>query len=79
MEKTTGPEKTTDPLNGNKFNESKYKFDKKEKSVSHKVGDSIERLGEKIMNAGAKKVGRAIYNAGNKIEHMNDNKQNRSS
>lgn len=49
-----------------------------EKSISHKVGDSIERLGEKVIKAGAEKLGRAIYNAGDKIEHMNDDKNNPS-
>lgn len=43
-------------------------------SISHKVGDSIERLGEKVIKAGAPKLGKAIYNAGDKIEHMNDDK-----
>ena len=48
--------------------------DKRKDSVSHKVGDKIERFGEKVTNAGAPKVGKVIYDAGNKIEHMNDDK-----
>ncbi len=43
--------------------------------VAHKIGDMIERAGEKVKNAGAEKLGNAIYRAGNKIEHMSDNKK----
>ena len=39
---------------------------------SHKVGDQIEKLGKKITDAGAQKIGKAVYNTGNSIEHMND-------
>jgi hypothetical protein len=49
----------------------------KKESISHKVGDSIERTGRKISNAGAEKIGSAVYKAGNKIEHMNDKKTSR--
>jgi hypothetical protein len=38
-------------------------------SLSKKLGDKIERIGEKVSRVGARKIGRAIYNAGNKIEH----------
>ncbi|RYZ64123.1 MAG: hypothetical protein EOP09_16465, partial [Proteobacteria bacterium] len=48
--------------------------DQEKKSVSHKVGDSIEKAGTKIANAGAEKIGNAVYKAGDKIEHMNDKK-----
>ena len=48
--------------------------DKKKEGLAHKVGDKIERVGEKISNAGATNVGRAVYNAGNKIEHSQDGK-----
>lgn len=46
-------------------------------SFSHKLGDKIERAGEKISNSGAKKIGDAISKTGNKIEHMNDDKTGR--
>jgi hypothetical protein len=42
--------------------------------IAHKTGDIIERAGQKIQDAGATKAGRAIYNAGNKIEHSADRK-----
>jgi hypothetical protein len=48
--------------------------DRKE-STSHKLGDKIERLGEKIKDAGATKIGQAVYDAGNKLEHSQDKKQ----
>lgn len=44
-------------------------------SISHTVGDKLERAGEKIKNAGAESLGNAIYKAGNKIEHMQDKKK----
>lgn len=47
-------------------------FQQKKDSVAHKVGDSIERLGQKISNAGAPKIGKMVTDAGDKIEHMND-------
>jgi hypothetical protein len=49
-------------------------LDQKKDSFTHKVGDKVERFGEKISNAGAPKTGKVIYDAGNKIEHMNDDK-----
>lgn len=50
-------------------------FNKKEETLSHKVGESVERLGEKITRAGAPKVGKAVYNVGDKIEHMSDEEE----
>ncbi|OYZ23692.1 MAG: hypothetical protein B7Y39_03655 [Bdellovibrio sp. 28-41-41] len=47
-------------------------------SMSHKAGDMLERAGEKIKNAGAEKIGNAIYKAGNKLEHR-DEKNKKSS
>lgn len=49
--------------------------DLKKEPLTKKAGDKIERLGEKISNAGAEKVGKAVYNAGNKLEHSQDNKK----
>lgn len=46
-------------------------LDKKD-SLSHKAGDKLERLGEKISDSGAKKIGNAIHDAGDKLEHRND-------
>lgn len=43
-------------------------------STSHKVGDAIERVGEKVKDMGADKIGQKIYNTGNKIEHSNEKK-----
>ncbi|MGE3260142.1 MAG: hypothetical protein AB7K68_00025 [Bacteriovoracia bacterium] len=51
--------------------DQKKKFDNKseKETLRHKAGDKIERLGEKMSNAGLPKTGKAIYNAGNKLEH----------
>jgi hypothetical protein len=48
---------------------------KEEDSLTQKAGDVLERLGEKVIKAGAPKIGKAIYNAGDKLEHMNDDKK----
>lgn len=42
---------------------------KKDESLSHKAGDAIERVGEKLKDVGAEKLGNAVYKAGNKLEH----------
>jgi hypothetical protein len=43
-------------------------------SFTHKTGDKVERMGQKVKNAGAEKLGNAIYNAGDKLEHSRDKK-----
>jgi hypothetical protein len=43
-------------------------------SLSHKVGDKIERMGEKLKHKGAGKLGASVYRAGNKIEHSGEDK-----
>lgn len=42
------------------------------KGFNKKLGDAIERVGEKVSNAGATRIGGKIYNAGNKLEHKDD-------
>ena len=56
------------------FSPSKPEDKVQKDSLGHKIGDAIEHLGEKITNAGAPKVGKVVYDAGNKIEHMGDKK-----
>lgn len=51
----------------------------KKETVTHKVGDAIERAGEKLKDAGAEKLGNAVYRTGNKIEHSQDEKLDRKS
>jgi hypothetical protein len=48
--------------------------DMKKASLTHNVGDMIERLGEIISRMGATKLGTKVYQTGNKIEHMKDKK-----
>lgn len=48
---------------------------KKGQGFSKKVGDTIERVGQKISDAGAHKVGDAVFNAGDKLEHSDENKK----
>ncbi|MGZ3723718.1 MAG: hypothetical protein ACXVA9_12335 [Bdellovibrionales bacterium] len=49
------------------------KLNKDKESFTHKVGDKVERFGEKVSGS-MPKTGKVIYDAGNKIEHMGDNK-----
>lgn len=41
-------------------------------SLSHKVGDVFERIGEIVSSIGAKKLGSKIYNFGNRLEHKSE-------
>ena len=41
-------------------------------SFTHKLGDAIERIGEVVSKTGATRLGSAIYNFGNKVEHKDD-------
>lgn len=47
---------------------------KKDETIKHKLGDAIERVGQKLTDVGASKIGKAVYNAGNKLEHSDDEK-----
>lgn len=47
-------------------------FGKKDESIKHKLGDAIERVGEKLSDMGASKLGKSVYSAGNKLEHSED-------
>ena len=42
---------------------------------SKKAGNKIERLGDKISNAGADKIGEVVHKAGDKLEHSQDDKK----
>ncbi len=44
------------------------------KSMSHRLGDSIERVGQKITDKGAPRVGEAVRKVGDKVEHLSDKK-----
>lgn len=50
---------------------------KNKKPFTKKAGDAVERLGEKVSNAGAEKLGNAISRAGDKLEHSQDKNVNR--
>lgn len=45
---------------------------KKNEPIAKKIGDKIERVGEKISHAGAEKIGTAVSRAGDKLEHSAD-------
>lgn len=44
-------------------------------SFTHKVGDQIERVGEKLTKFGSKKIGKIVYDLGNRIEHYSEKKK----
>lgn len=50
------------------------KNDQANAPLSKKVGDKIERAGQKISDAGATKVGNFISRMGDKLEHSSDPK-----
>lgn len=50
------------------------KHDQDNVPLSKKVGDQIERAGQKISDAGATKVGSFISRMGDKLEHSRDSK-----
>jgi hypothetical protein len=39
---------------------------------TRKLGDAIEKIGERLTKLGAAKLGNAVYNAGDRLEHKND-------
>lgn len=43
-------------------------------NFSRKTGDAIERVGQKISDVGAPNLGKKVYDAGDKLEHMSDEK-----
>lgn len=63
------------------MNEPNYKptepEEKKENKpgIAHRVGDAIEKVGDKIEHKGFKKTGDAIEKLGDKIEHSQDDKE----
>lgn len=50
------------------------KHDQDNVPLSKKVGDKMERVGEKISNSGARKIGSFISRMGDKLEHSNEPK-----
>ncbi len=48
---------------------------KNKQPFTKKAGDAIERLGDKVSDAGAQKLGNSISRAGDKLEHSQDNKK----
>lgn len=50
------------------------KNDQANAPLSKKVGDKIERVGQKISNSGATKIGSFVSRMGDKLEHANDPK-----
>lgn len=50
---------------------NKKNVDKNE-TFTKKAGDKLERAGEKISEKGAGRLGSAISNAGDKLEHTQD-------
>lgn len=50
------------------------KHDQDNTPLSKKVGEKIEKAGQKISNAGATKVGSFISRMGDKLEHAGDHK-----
>ncbi|MES2801924.1 MAG: hypothetical protein V4654_05485 [Bdellovibrionota bacterium] len=50
------------------------KNDQANTPLSKKVGDKIEKVGQKISNSGAEKIGSFVSRMGDKLEHSSDPK-----
>lgn len=50
------------------------KNDQSNAPLSKKVGDKLERVGQKISNSGAPKIGSFVSRMGDKLEHASDHK-----
>ena len=46
----------------------------KKDSFTRKLGDKVERVGEKISEKGAPGLGKSVRDLGDRIEHSRDNK-----
>jgi hypothetical protein len=51
-----------------KTNKDFVKNTGKKESMRDKVGDAVEKLGDKVSGMGAEKLGKKIHNLGDKIE-----------
>ena len=49
-------------------------MENKSNSFVKNTGDALERAGEKVSNMGAPKIGTKISQAGDKLEHSQDQK-----
>ncbi len=50
----------------------------KNESISRKIGDTVEKVGQKISNTGAKDLGDKVFNAGDKLEHMDEHRSDKT-
>lgn len=48
---------------------------KKDEKFTQRVGDKIERAGDKLSDKGMPRAGNAVRNLGDKIEHSQDSKK----
>ena len=54
----------------NNSKDSKYQ---KDETLTEKAGNALEKVGHKISNAGAPKVGQKIHDMGDKLEKSHSN------
>jgi hypothetical protein len=50
----------------------------RKENISRKVGDAIEKVGQKISNTGAKDLGDKVFNAGDKLEHRDEHQSDKT-
>lgn len=58
-------------------NQQSGQFKKAKPKLTQRVGDAIEKFGDKVEHSISKKAGDAIEKLGNKIEHLQDKKGER--
>lgn len=62
-------------MQNSKVNSPHDKVSQRNESFRDKVGGAIEKIGQKISDAGAERLGQAVHDLGDKIEetHRNPN------
>lgn len=61
-------------LKGEKMENSKFDKNDRKENFTRKLGDKVERVGEKISEKGAPGAGKSVRDLGDRIEHSRDNK-----
>lgn len=51
------------------------KFDQKKSGLKDKLGEAVEKVGNKVSELGAEKIGKRIHDAGDKLETTHENPQ----
>ncbi|MGE0526125.1 MAG: hypothetical protein AB7G93_05415 [Bdellovibrionales bacterium] len=56
-----------------KFSRNPNANSTRKEGIVQRIGDAIERVGEKLSRSGARRLGRKVYKVGDRVEHSQDN------